>query len=429
MESRTFWVLDDDDRTVVADLAVGLGRTAARVLAYLLLRAQREPECEPATMVQLQVGTGLSRSPVSNAVTQLEDVGLIEHTTVSTDAQGRPPSAWQPTVDLVSSRRRVYEAHARTLLERAAGIFSDESSTADGPPEAAGDDELTVALNWHPNGLHVPLYTATASTSTSTWYDEYGVDVGLEHCEGSLRALNRVRSGEADVAIAGAATVLRARASGAPIVPIAVLYQRAMTVLYTVRDVFGEQLRSVEQLRDRRIGMPPHSETGVLGRLFISQTALEDAIEIVETAGEEREALLSGRADVVTGSVTDPQHLERRGKTVDTLLVTDHFPIYGPTIVVHEGALRERRDDFAAFLAGTAGGWADASREPGPAAARIAELGDDGPDRVRATFERAATEFGGSDDTREHGWGWQCERTWNRLRTALEQGQLLTEEP
>lgn len=424
MESRTFWVLDDDDRDVVANLAVGLGRTAARVLAYLLLRAEREPDREPATMVQLQVGTGLSRSPVSNAVTRLEDVGLIERTTVTTDAQGRPPSAWRPTVDLVSSRRRVYEAHAATLLERAGRIFSDESRIADGVA-ATGDGELTVALNWHPNGLHVPFYTATSST----WYDEYGVDVALEHCEGSLRALNRVRSGEADVAIAGAATVLRARASGAPIVPIAVLYQRAMTVLYTVRDVFGEQLRSVEQLRDRRVGMPPNSETGVLGRLFVSQTALEDAIEIVETAGEEREALLSGTADVVTGSVTDPQHLERRGKTVDTLLVTDHFPIYGPTIAVHEEALRERRDDLEAFLAGTAGGWTDASREPGPAAARIAELGDDEPDRVRATFERAVTEFGDSDDTREHGWGWQRERTWNRLRTALEQGQLLSEEP
>ncbi|MFA9427140.1 ABC transporter substrate-binding protein [Natronorubrum sp. A-ect3] len=424
MDSRTFWVLDDDDQTVVADLAVGLGRTSAQVLAYLLLRAKREDERDPATMVQLQVGTGLSRSPISDAIARLEDNGLVERTTVSTDTQGRPPSAWHPTGDLASSRRRVYESHATTLLERAAEIFSDGSTDLDAATAQTEGYDLTVALNWHPNGLHVPLYTAIEAS----WDDEYGVDVELNHCKGSLRALNRVRSDEADVAVAGAATVLRARASGAPIVPIAVLYQRAMTVLYSVRDVFEEELQSVNQLRGRRIGMPPNSETGILGRLFISQTTLEDDIEIDETVGEERDALLTGSADVVTGSITDPRHLEQLGKTVDTLLVTDHFPIYGPTIVVHERMLRERWSALNAFLAATTGGWAAASHDPEPAATRIAELGSDDPERVRETFERATAEFGDSDETREHGWGWQRERTWTRLHTALEQGQLLTDE-
>ncbi|WP_306061454.1 ABC transporter substrate-binding protein [Natronococcus wangiae] len=425
MEPRTFWVLDDDDRPVIDDLAVGLGRTSARVLTYLLLRAESEDESNPATMVQLQVGTKLSRSPISDAVTRLEDDGLIRRTTVRTDAQGRPPLAWHPTGDVDSIRRRVYDAHAVTLLEQAEAIFTDGSPTASsnsGSEEVSG---LTVALNWHPNGLHTPLYAARESA----WYNEYGVDVELEHYGGSLRALDRVRSGEADVAIAGAATVLRARGSGAPIVPIAVLYQRAMTVLYSVRDMFDDELRSVDQLQGRRIGMLPDSETGVLGRLFISQTAIEDDIEIIETTGEERDALLTGSADVVTGSVTDPRYLERQGRTVDTLLISDHFPVYGPAIVVREEDLHGERPALEAFLAGTAGGWADASRDPQPAAAQIAERGRDDPERVRETFEQAIAEFGDSDDTRERGWGWQREQRWTRLRTALEQGRLLAEDP
>lgn len=418
MHPRTFWVLDDDDRDVVDDLAVGLGRTAARVLAYLLRRAEREDE--PATAVQMQIGTELSRSPISDAVSRLEEDGLIDRSTLPDDTQGRPPSAWRPSGDLAESRRRAYEQHARALLDRAEALFVDRPS--DSEPETGSETDLTVALNWRPNGLHVPIYAA----SEAAWYDEYGADVDIEHHEGSSRAVDRVRQAEADVAVAGAATVLRARAAGVPLVPIAVLYQRAMTVLYTAREAFGEELRSVSQLQGRRIGMVPRSETGVLGRLFISQTALEDDIEIVETTGEERAALSTGRADVVTGSMTDPRQLERRGKTVDALQVTDHFPIYGPTIAVHERLLRTRRSALAAFLAGTAGGWADAKSDPGPAVDRIAAIGDDEPDDVRATFERAVDDFGDSEATRERGWGWQRERTWDRLRTALDQGELLT---
>lgn len=421
MRSRTFWVLDDEDRSIVDDLAVGLGRTPARVLAYLLLRADREDD--PATTIQLQVGTELSRSPISDAVARLEADGLIERSTVASASQGRPPSAWRPTGDLASSRRRVYERHAEALLERADAIFRD--GTTDREPEPDEPGELIVALNWRPNGLHVPLYAA----AEAGWYDEYGIDVQFEHHEGSRRAVDRIDAGEADVAVAGAATVLRARAAGIPIVPIAVLYQRAMTVLYSTRDVFGAELRSVDQLRGQRIGMPAHSETGVLGRLFVSQTALEGDLEIEETTGEERAALLAGEADVVTGSITDPRQLERSGETVDTLLLTDHFPIYGPTIVARERGLDRRRSSLEALLAGTAGGWREATRDPAPAAARIAERGDDEPERVRETFERAVEEFGRSDDTRERGWGWQRERTWDRLRTALEQGELLAEEP
>ncbi|AGB37567.1 ABC transporter substrate-binding protein [Natronococcus occultus] len=423
MRSRTFWVLDDEDEAVVDDLAVGLGRTPARVLAYLLLRAEREDD--PARTIQLQVGTELSRSPISDAVARLEDDELVERSTVDTDATGRPPSAWTPATDLDTSRRRVYDCHAETLLERAEAIFGRCSDTDSATGDERSGSELAVALNWHPNGLHVPFYAAVETG----WYDEYGIEVELDHRAGSRRAVDAVDAGDADVGVAGAATVLRARAAGVPVVPIAVLYQRAMAVLYSTREAFGTELRSVDQLRGRRIGMPARSETGVLGRLFVSQAALGDDLEITATAGEERAALLSGEADVVTGSITDPRQLERQGETVDTLFPTDHFPIYGPTIVARESALRERRSALASFLAGTVGGWIEATDDADRAAERIADRGDDEPDRVRETFERAVEEFGHSDDSRERGWGWQREQTWNRLRTALEQGELLATDP
>jgi ABC-type nitrate/sulfonate/bicarbonate transport system substrate-binding protein len=264
------------------------------------------------------------------------------------------------------------------------------------------------------------------AASTAGWYDEFDVDVRVDHHDGSRRAVERVGSGAADVGVAGAATVARARLAGEPIVPVAVLYQRSMTVLYTVREVFGEPLRSVEQLRGREVGMPPRSETRVLGQLLLSRT-VEDDVRIVDTNGEERDALLYGDADVVTGSVTDPERFENRDMTVDALLVTDHFPVYGPIVIARNDVLTDRTETLRAFLAGTTAGWAAARSDPTEAAERIAETGDCAPATVRRTFERAAEEFGETEAVRDRGWGWQRRRTWESLRTALDQGDLLGE--
>ncbi|WP_436347318.1 ABC transporter substrate-binding protein [Natronorubrum sp. FCH18a] len=424
MRSRSFWELDEEDEPLVDRIAAGVGRTPARLLAYLLLRTERETE--PATSVHLQAGTRVNRTTISEALARLESRDLVERTTVrAADSDGgRPRTAWRPTDGVEETLENTYGSHAEALFELADTHRETDPSEARGRTrevETAPSSSVGLALNWRPNALHVPIYAAVAAG----WYDAFDVDVRIDHHEGSRRALERVVSGSADLAVVGAATVVRARAAGEPIVPVAVCYQRAMTVLYTVRDVFGEPLRSVDQLEGKRIGMPPDSETRLLGRLFLSQTGFDDDSRIVDTNGEERDALRDGEADVVTGSFADPRELERRGQSVDALVLTDHFPIYGPTIVARERTLEARPTALAGALAGTTGGWAEARRDPGPAAERIAAVSDDPPDRIRRTFERAASAFGESDAVRERGWGWHCPVMWERLRTALEQGALL----
>lgn len=436
MRTRSFWELDADDDALVDRLAAGLGRNAGRVLAYLLLRAEREDD--PATNVHLEVGTRSNRTAVTDATSRLEARGVIERTTErSGDDVGRPRTAWRPTAGLEGTVARTYAAHATALLDLAAGL-DDGPEKPDARADAALDDRrpepdaeadpgsstapLRVALNWRPNALQVPIYAAIAGD----WYDAFDVDVRLEHCDGSRRALERLGT-DADLAVAGAATVVRAREGGDAVVPVAPLYQRATTVLYTVRERFGEPLRSVDQLGGRRIGMPPAAETRLLGRLFLARVVGHDGIEVVDTDGEERAALRAGRADVVTGSVADPRELEREGQTVDVLSITDHFPVYGPTIVAHERTLRDRPGALRGFLAGTTAGWAEARCDPRPAAEAIADAAADAASagRIRRTFERAAPAFGESDAVRERGWGWHRPAMWERLRTALEQGGLL----
>jgi ABC-type nitrate/sulfonate/bicarbonate transport system substrate-binding protein/predicted transcriptional regulator len=425
VRTKRFWRLDDDDRRTINQLAAGLGRNPAQVLAYLTLRADREDD--PATGLEIRIGTDLNWNTVSDALEQLEDYGLLSRTILSDNSHGRPPKAWYPAADLDTIAHRAYDRHAAALLRRADALHRDgnvvdtgEATTTQVDRQTETEHTVTLGLNWRPNGLHVPFYAAKLGDH----YEDCGVAVQFDHEEGSRRAVKRVVDGDADLGVAGAATVVRAREADEPVYPIAVVYQRAMAVFYTIRETFGEQLERVAQFHDRRIGMPKHSETGLLGRLFLSQLDIDER-RFIDTAGEERETLLSDDADIVTGSFSDPHELEVQEFTVDVIPVADRFPIYGLTLVARPDVLADRRTTLRRFLTGTIHGWVQARLCPDEAVEAIAAEDDASPSRVEWTFERAVEEFSESDAVDEHGWGWQRADIWDRLRTALAQGGLL----
>jgi len=499
MHTREFPVLDEIDEPLVSRLAVGLGDDAARVLAYLLVRegyGEPSEDMEPATRLAVRVGTELNRETVATALARLDDRDLLATTTLHTNARGRPPKAWRPIapesgtierVDAAQGERLVAQAvnvataigiercEARSVSNHASetrtGDASEQGDDEETPPatgradgerlrSAAGNERATddqavsdrvtggrssarnggnesikLGLNWEPNGLHAPFFAARAAGH----YAHDGLSVSIDANRGSGAAIASVASGESDVALAGAATIVRARCEGISVVPLALLFQRAMATLYTTREAFAGRFERVDQLRGKRIGTSSASETGLLGRLFCSQAGVLDDVTLVDIAGEERAALEEGRADVVTGSFADPRQLENEGKTVDALVVADQFPMYGPALVTTETVLETRRSLLERFLAGTTAGWAEAIEKPAEAVRAIDGRdglgldgsGEDGEPggralrRERRTFEQAVREFGVSASVTDHGWGWQDETGWTRLETALAQVDLV----
>ncbi|WP_255194017.1 ABC transporter substrate-binding protein [Natronobeatus ordinarius] len=430
MDTREVPVLSAGDQPLVDRLAAGLGENAARVLAYLVLRAEHYPDEEPASEPIVQLGTELNRSRVKDALATLCERELATETTVRTTTSGRPPRAWYTTESRATATRNASDRHAQRLLERSRR-WADSENTDGGESVAISeprstvssdaDSHVTVGLNWRPNGLQLPLFAALAGGE----YDRRGVSVTLEEYRGSARAIESVVDGEADVAIAGAASIVRARADGEPVVPIVVWFQRPMVVFYTTREPFGEPLETVGQLRGRRVGMPIESETGLLGRLYLSQAGVLEETECVDLRGEESEPLQSGTVEVVTGTFSDPMRLEDGGATVDSIHVADQYPIYGPAIVAHAETLRRQPRLLETFLAGTVAGWALATEDPSTAARDVARQTDRPAAWIERVFERAADRFGTTDAVRKHGWGWQSPETWSRLEEALEQVDLL----
>lgn len=422
MDTVEYWRLADEDRGLVDLLAAGLGRDAARVLAYLLRRRDNDRIGDSrATEMEVRIGTELSRKAVKDSLSRLETRGLVDRTSVRRSAPGRPPTAWKPAHGHEATRERVFETHANALLDRSATV-GDVPYGPDARTDT-GRTEFVVGLNWLPNALQLPLYAADEGGI----YADRGLDVSFEYRRGSHLALESLVNGRADVGLVGAGSVVRALAADRPIVPVAVLYQRTTTVLYTIRDRFGERFERADQLRGCRVITTTGSETCLLAKLFLSQADLLDDVEIVDADGEERDALPAGDADVATGSFSDPLELDDDGTTVDVLRIGEHFPIYGPTFVVHEDGFVETSDPWRRFLAATVEGWSRARADPGPAAEIVAAETDDSAAAVRRLFDHAVETYGTGEVVRDEGWGWQTPETWDRLEVALRRGDLLRE--
>ncbi|WP_254523919.1 ABC transporter substrate-binding protein [Natrinema caseinilyticum] len=446
MDVRTFPILTDEDEALVSRLSVGTGENAARVLAYLLCRRGDPELANAATRTAVHIGAGVSKNAAGDALDDLVAAGLVAETTAPTAAPGRPPKAWYAVGSEPETIRRTYARHADRLIEQgdrtAATIESGSngpSRTGEAEPNTKSDpdgaetvtsngvsadgvrpplERVTVGLNWRSNALHLPLFAARGATASdiSLTFDEY---------DGSRAAVSAVTSATCDVGIAGAATILRERTRGRPIVPVAVCFQRSMVVLYTTRAAFGGPFDRIDQLEGCRIGMTSGTETELLGRLLLEQAGLRDTAELVDIDGEEQAALESGDVDAVTGMVPDPDRLEAAERTVDAVTVSDAYPAYGPALIVTERTLRQRRRFLADVLSSILAGWATAVHATSTAAHDFASETDQSPERIARTFDGVTDRFGASDAVERRGWGWHSPDKWERLRDALAQVGML----
>lgn len=423
MRWREYPVIPDDDERL-ASFRYSLDEGAARALAYLAGRRDH-PDIDPdaATRLAIRVGTGLGRDTAIDALSTLEARGLVETTTIGSDARGRPPKGWVVAGDPDALRWRLRATHAQELLTTSAAVATafDTALPDDWPDEhavpaggGATADPLDLSLNWTPNGLHAPLVAADGFGR----YDDHGLAVTLDAARGSGAAIDRLVAGKTDVAVAGAASLCLA--DDADLVPLALVHPRSLAVLYTTTERLGEPLDSVEQLRGRRLAVVADSEVGRLARLFLAQAGVLDDVEIVPTEGEERDALVDGRADVATGMPTDPHELDAAGHEVHTLAVADHFPVPGPALVTRADVARRCPDVLTRLLMGTVAGAATARREPDRTAELVAERSGESVGTERWRLD-SAHERADALDT-DHAWGRQTVAGWERLRAALEQG-------
>lgn len=310
---------------------------------------------------------------------------------------------------------------AAIVLLAAATTSSAITSTA-AATDAPDATPFTVMLNWTPNAHHLGVYVA----EQRGWYDEAGLDLEIVEpgAEGVATAL---ASGQVDVGITVAESLLPARAVGIPIVGVAAILPHNDSSLIALADSGITRPRDLEGKRYGGFGGPLEIE--LISRLVECDGGDPDEVDFVEIgdvdylAGMDQGAfdvawVFSGW-DALRASVNE-------GRDIVELRFADHFDCipdwYTPLFAASEDTVADDPDLLRTFLDVTRRGYDAAADDPAAAAADLlAAVPELDGDLVHAAADYYAGRF--TDDGRP--WGTQDDDVWSEFATfAIEAGLL-----
>lgn len=296
-----------------------------------------------------------------------------------------------------------------------------ETETSEPEPEVS---EVSLLLNWKPSGLHVPYYAARAEG----FYEAEGLTVGgIESGQGSDFSAKQVGLGNTAFGITSADQVLNVNSRGLSPRSVGVVMQKSPVVLFTVREEFGEELTSAEQLAGATVGTGP-GMVRLLSKLLLEEEGVLEDVELVDTGYDTVQQLLSGEIDAAGGVFGDVVDARHEGPTVDLLRVASTIPSYGHVVATDGAFAEENPATVRAFLRATARGSAWAAANPEAATDHLVEAVpalEESRDRQRDKWKLMSEDFVLSETVRREGWGWSRPDPWTTMHGALADADLL----
>lgn len=287
-----------------------------------------------------------------------------------------------------------------------------------------GTERASVLLNWKPNGLHIPYYTAVENG----YYEDAGLKIeSVESGQGSDFAAKQTGMGNTEFAVSSSDQVLAVNSRDLSPVSVGVVMQRNPVVAFTSREHFEEPLEDVEQLAGATVGTGP-GMVRLMMRAFFERHGILQDVEFVDTGWDTVQQLLSGEVDAAGGVFSDVVDARPHDSEIDTLAVADTIPSYGHVIVTNESYANDHPDAVRAFLQGTARGAAWAQQNP-EAATDILVSHESELKTVRENqYDKWMTmseQYIVSETVENHGWGWSVPEPWKEMHQTLEDGDFL----
>ncbi len=308
--------------------------------------------------------------------------------------------------------------HSRRQLLATLGAGTLAGCLGGSDSEAA---EASLLLNWKPNGLHVPYYTAVERG----FFGEETVELTeIEPGEGSDFSATQAGLGNTEFAITSADQILNANAKDLDVVAVGVVMQRGPVQVFTARDNFGAELTESDQLAGVTLGSGP-GMVRQMTEAYLEHEGILDNVEYVDSGFDTVQQLLSGEIDAASGVFSDVVDARHQGYEIDTLSVNDAIPAYGHVIATSRSFADSNPDTVRSFLRVIAHGAIWANNNPDDATGllldAVPEL-EDTRTNQRDKWNELRTEFMLSEAVREHGWGWNESAVWESLRTTLANG-------
>jgi NitT/TauT family transport system substrate-binding protein len=209
-------------------------------------------------------------------------------------------------------------------------------------------DKVVLMLNWYNYGEHAPLYLGLARG----YYAEEGIDLEIQEGRGSGTTIQAVAAGSATLGYADMGTMIKTIAKGAPVKAVGVLIQTSPMAVMGLAD---KNIREPKDLLGKTIALTPGDAVGQIFLAFLKATGIkeEQFKSVTGDATTKRNAVIMGRADLLTGHVNDQQITieEATGKKVHSIKFADYGvnPVNNG-IIVRKDLLAAKPDLLRRFM-------------------------------------------------------------------------------
>jgi NitT/TauT family transport system substrate-binding protein/putative hydroxymethylpyrimidine transport system substrate-binding protein len=256
---------------------------------------------------------------------------------------------------------------------------------------APSSERVVVALDFTPNAIHAPIYTAVREGDDR----RHGVRLAIRTPGSQPDSLKLLESGRVDIGILDIHDLGLAREKGADVVAVAALVQRPLAAL-----IAQPSVRRPRDLEGRRVGVSGLPSDPAFVRAIVTHDGGDARrVKQVTIGFNAVSALLTRRVDAVPAFWNaEGVALRERGRAVREFRVEDFGAPPYPEVVLMatRRTLARRRDAIERAVAAIGDGLRSTLADPEPAVRQIARAGgaDAGLVRRQLAAVRGATRGG-----------------------------------
>jgi ABC-type nitrate/sulfonate/bicarbonate transport system substrate-binding protein len=300
------------------------------------------------------------------------------------------------------------------------------ATAASTEPEGSDDGELrdvTLMLNWVPNGQHSGVYIA----KEEGYYEEAGLNVSI--VEPSTSGVDKVvGNGQVEFGISVQESVIPARAAGVPVVSIAAILQHNDSSLVSLAE---DGIESPKDLEGKTYGgFGGALETQLISALVQCDGGDPSTVNFTDVGNANYLAgMQDDRYDVVWvfEGWDALQYREIDKVEINSLEFRDYLDCipdwYTPLFITSEQMIEENPDVVRAFVEATARGYEKAMEDPQLAADDIIANAPE----IDETLIRLSTEYYADGRYVDEGrqWGLQDAEVWTTFNDFLVEAGLI----
>ncbi|HYB21008.1 MAG TPA: ABC transporter substrate-binding protein [Thermodesulfobacteriota bacterium] len=227
---------------------------------------------------------------------------------------------------------------------------------------ASAADKVTLNLNWFYVGDHSPYFVAL----DKGWYKEEGLEPTILTGKGSGDVVKRVDIGSADIGIVDTGVLIVARAQGAKVKIVSMLFDKSPYCMWMWKD---SGINSPKDLVGKKIGAPPGDAQRTIFPALAQANGFDpDKVTFVNIAAEAKfSALAAKQVDVIFDYYSGAPffHKAMGEGNVKYMMFADYgVDVYSNALVASEKYIKENPGIIKRFVKASLRGWEFALKNP-----------------------------------------------------------------